>query len=282
MSKFLIAAMAYARRGWHVFPCKPLGKQPATRNGFKDATTDTEQIRRWWAAMPSANIGLRTGAASGVFVIDIDVKGGAPGYDNWLALCKAHGWRSMPNVLAAGTPSGGAHFYFTYAAGITNARGTLPAGVDVRGEGGYVLLPPSDVDAPATPIINGARLRYSWLYPDATDIMPAPAWLVNVVLPTTPQPAAAQPASVQRNTQPKPPAAGGKPIPAGIAGILAKVAAQCEGSRNNVLFWGANRLHDKDIPQADAEAMLTPIARAIGLAEAETMRTIASAYGGGR
>lgn len=276
MSDFLIAALAYARRGWHVFPCKPLGKHPATPRGFKDATTDAEQIRRWWAAMPSANIGLRTGAASGVFVIDIDVKGRVMGYDNWLALCKAHGWRSSPNVLAAGTPSGGAHLHFTYAAGITNARGSLPAGVDVRGEGGYVLLPPSDVDAPATRIIDGARLRYSWLYPDATDIMPAPAWLVNVLLPTTtPAPAATPAATVRRNTQPK-------PIPTGITGILKKVAAQGEGSRNNVLFWGANRLHERGVPQPDAEAMLTPIAQAIGLAQAEAVRTIASAYGGGR
>lgn len=276
MTDFLASALDYARRGWHVFPCKPLGKQPATRNGFKDATTDEEQIKRWWAAMPSANIGLRTGAASGVFDIDIDVKGGAAGYDNWLALCKAHGWLSSPNVLAAGTPSGGAHFYFTYAAGITNARGKLPAGVDARGEGGYVLLPPSDVDAPATRIINGERLRYSWLYPNATAIMPAPAWLVDVLLPQIeppPQPIA-QPASR--------PAKHAKPINAGIAGILATVAAAGEGERNNRLFWSANRLREKAIPQADAETMLTPIAQAIGLAEAEAVRTIASAYGGAR
>lgn len=272
MSDFLIAALAYARRGWHVFPCKPLGKQPATRNGFKDATTDEEQINRWWAAMPQANIGLRTGAASGVFVIDIDVKGGVDGFGNWLALCKAHGWLSSPNVIAAGTPSGGAHFYFTYAAGITTARGKLPEGVDVRGEGGYVLLPPSDVDTPATRIINGERLHYSWLYPDATAIMPAPTWLVNVLLP--------QSAPAQQAATPAPKRI--KDMPAGIGGILAKVAAQGEGSRNNVLFWGANRLQEKAIPQADAEAMLTPIAQAIGLAEAEAVRTIASAYGGAR
>jgi uncharacterized protein YndB with AHSA1/START domain len=277
MSEVLTAALEYARRGWHIFPCKPLGKQPATRNGFKDATADAELIRRWWAAMPSANIGLRTGVASGVFVIDIDVKGGAAGYDNWLALCKMHGWRSVPNVLAAGTPSGGAHFYFTYAASITNARGSLPAGVDVRGEGGYVLLPPSDVDAPATRIINGARLPYTWLYPDATDIMSAPAWLLEVLTPTSAPAPAATPA-----TTPSRAAKVTKPMPDGIAGILAKVAAQGEGSRNNVLFWGANRLHEKGIPQTDAEVMLTPIAQAIGLAQAETVHTIASAYGGGR
>lgn len=73
-----------------------------------------------------------------------------------------------------------------------------------------------------------------------------------------------------------------KPMPDGIAGILATVASQGEGSRNNVLYWGANRLHEKAIPHADAEAMLTPIAQAIGLAESEAVRTISSAYEGGR
>lgn len=94
----------------------------------------------------------------------------------------------------------------------------------------------------------------------------------------TPAPSSAPdttPATVKRGQKPK-------STPDGIAGILAKVAAQSEGSRNNLVYWGANRLHEKGIPQADAEAMLTPIAQAIGLAQAEAVRTIASAYCGGR
>jgi len=68
----------------------------------------------------------------------------------------------------------------------------------------------------------------------------------------------------------------------GIAGILATVAQQGEGNRNKVLHWGAHRLHERNIPHTDAEAMLTPIARAIGLPDAEATRTIASAYRGAR
>jgi putative DNA primase/helicase len=67
---------------------------------------------------------------------------------------------------------------------------------------------------------------------------------------------------------------------AGIAGILATLAAQREGNRNNVLFWASKRLSEKDIPHAHAETLLMPIADAIGLTDSETARTIASAYGG--
>jgi hypothetical protein len=73
-----------------------------------------------------------------------------------------------------------------------------------------------------------------------------------------------------------------KRAPEGIAGILAKLAAQSEGNRNSVLYWGAQRMRERSIPQTDAEAMLLPITQAIGLADAEATRTIASAYGGGR
>lgn len=88
---------------------------------------------------------------------------------------------------------------------------------------------------------------------------------------------------------PKPPAAPSssmpeatKRAPEGIAGILAKLAAQGEGNRNSVLYWGAQRMRERSIPQADAEAMLLPITQAIGLTDAEAARTIDSAYGGGR
>ncbi len=272
MSELLAAALGYAQRGWQVFPCKPLGKQPATPHGFKDATTDAAQIRRWWAAMPSANIGLRTGAASGVFVIDIDVKGGVPGYDHWLALCKAHDWRSTPHVLAAGTPSGGMHSYFAQVEGIGIARGSLPAGIDVRGDGGYVLLPPSDVDAPTTRIINGARLPYSWLYPDATAIMSAPAWLVDMLRSKTAQPIIERRAQVQIEPKDALPANA-----AAIEGVLRVLAEAGEGERNNRLLWCACRLFDHGLASAQVEAHLLPLAAQVGLPEREAVKTIGSA-----
>jgi len=87
----LDAALEYAARGWHVFPCHTptsddcscgrdcgwIGKHPQTINGLKDATTDEATIRRWWKRWPQANIGLATGAVSGLVVLDEDsYKGG--------------------------------------------------------------------------------------------------------------------------------------------------------------------------------------------------------------
>lgn len=73
MNDLLDAAIAYAAMGWHIFPCKPLQKVPATLHGVKDATTDPDKIRAWWNRWPEANIGLACGEASGVYVVDVDV-----------------------------------------------------------------------------------------------------------------------------------------------------------------------------------------------------------------
>ena len=77
-SQTLKAALDYAARGLPVFPCDPRGKRPLTANGFKAATRDEAQIRAWWQRQPDAMIGLPTGHASGVFVLDIDAKPGGP------------------------------------------------------------------------------------------------------------------------------------------------------------------------------------------------------------
>src|SRR5579859_4487703 len=70
----LSQAMAYARRGWPVFPCQPGAKMPATRHGFRDATTDPQQIRWWWDRQPAANVAIATGAP-GPDVLDVDKHG---------------------------------------------------------------------------------------------------------------------------------------------------------------------------------------------------------------
>jgi hypothetical protein len=65
-------ALALAARGFHIFPCRPRDKRPATANGLKDATTDPDIIRAWWRQQPNNNIAIATGPASGVFVVDVD------------------------------------------------------------------------------------------------------------------------------------------------------------------------------------------------------------------
>jgi hypothetical protein len=104
-------------------------------HGFHDASTDPRKIHAWWNRWPGANIGMPTGKRSGVFVLDVDDLGA-------LAELEAEIGK-LPATWTVRTPSGGLHLYFRHVEGVTNSPGALPDGIDVRGEGGYVLVPPS-------------------------------------------------------------------------------------------------------------------------------------------
>lgn len=132
------AAHWYAQQGWAVFPLKPGTKIPATRNGFKDATTDPEQITAWWDATPQANVGLPTGAAFDV--VDIDGNDGMASFD---ALEQAGAFADVPALGYVTTPRGW-HVYVP-PSGRGNKTALRP-GLDYRGNGGYVVAPPSVVD----------------------------------------------------------------------------------------------------------------------------------------
>jgi hypothetical protein len=125
------AALRIAGKGKAVFPCGP-DKAPHTPRGFKDATTDPRRVTAFWNRHPDARIGVPTGSRSSVFVVDVD---------RLEALGELE--RELPETLTIRTPSGGLHFYFNYLPGLTNSPGNLPAGIDIRGEGGYVIVPPS-------------------------------------------------------------------------------------------------------------------------------------------
>jgi Bifunctional DNA primase/polymerase, N-terminal len=142
-NSFLEAALFYASLGWLVFPCQPKGKKPLTSHGLRDATTDPENIKRWWGRWPNANIAIKTGKESGLFVIDIDVADGKMGADSLAELVQKHG--PLPETLEALTGTGGQHIYFRYPedVGIKNSASRVAPDIDVRGEGGYVIAPPS-------------------------------------------------------------------------------------------------------------------------------------------
>lgn len=149
------AALRYATEfGWPVFPLIPGEKRPLTRHGFKDATTGADQVRRWWADTPAANIGLPTGLAFDV--IDVDVPAGTL---PWLDLQEAgvcpdvHGWAS--------TSSGGIHAYIEPTGG-GNLAGSIAAGIDYRGRGGFVVAPPS---------VRSDGRRWSWTTPPSPAIV---------------------------------------------------------------------------------------------------------------
>lgn len=137
----LDAALALAEGGWPVFPCNPETKAPLTPAGFNDATVDPVLINRWWARNPGALIGVPTGGAIGAWVLDIDDPGA------FEAACDI----ALPRTRCARTGKG-YHLYFEWdpAAPIHNLQRTkkgwpIPSlpGAEVRGDGGYVIVPPS-------------------------------------------------------------------------------------------------------------------------------------------
>jgi hypothetical protein len=130
------AALQFGADGLRVLPLKAGEKTPLTTHGIKDATTEAETIARWWKRWPKANIGIATG--SGLIVIDAD---GKEGVATLRALEKELG--KLPVTYRVRTGGGGLHLYFDCDEPIRNSAGRLGAKLDVRGEGGYVVAPPS-------------------------------------------------------------------------------------------------------------------------------------------
>ena len=165
LSALGLAALAYAARGWPVFPCKPRGKEPLTVHGFKDASTDADTIREWWSRWPNANIGIPTGARTFV-ALDVDARNG--GDETLYALEHEQGeLPPTPHVLTGG---GGSHYYFQ-ATQLLKSR-PLAEGIDLRAEGGYVIAPPS---------IHPSGSSYNWEaqgHPDDVPLAPLPDWLL--------------------------------------------------------------------------------------------------------
>lgn len=188
--KPLDLALAFVEHGWPIFPCRSAAseaidhatgeitvlaeKTPHTSNGFKAATKYRRIIERWWSDWPDAAVGIPTGAATGVFVLDIDNKpGGANGFA-WLSDMEAeHG--PLPVTARVTSPNGGLHIYFNYVAGTRN-RGALGAGVDVRSEGGYVL-------AAGSTMSDGRSYKWAPVSDTVPEIADAPEWLLALLLP---------------------------------------------------------------------------------------------------
>ena len=163
----LKAALTYAGRGVPVFPCEPGAKRPLTRNGHWDATTDWRAIERWWRRQPFANIGLPTGKKSGIVVLDVDVDDG--GLES-LAKLEREG-PPVPKTARARTGGGGIHVFFRYPGSteIRNSARLLGPGLDVRGEGGYVVVPPSRTQDPYEWVDRSPLAEASWLIERLTE-----------------------------------------------------------------------------------------------------------------
>lgn len=161
----LAQALAYAARGWPVIPCRPHGKEPLVAGGYRAATTDPDVIRGWWMRWPDANVGIPTGRPSGIIVIDVDPRHG--GGETLLELPE------LPQTVEVITGGGGRHLYFLAPNQEIRCRpNALGPGLDLRGDGGYVLVPPS---------VHPSGRRYEWelsSHPEDVAIAPLPDWLI--------------------------------------------------------------------------------------------------------
>jgi Bifunctional DNA primase/polymerase, N-terminal/Primase C terminal 1 (PriCT-1) len=160
-------ALALAGRGLHVFPCRVRDKHPATEHGFLDATVSPATIREWWSLIPDANIGLATGNVSGVFVVDID----SPEAETALHKLEAE-LGILPSTVESITGKG-RHLFFRYPGdGIKCTQGVIAPGIDTRGDGGYVLAPPS---------VHPSGRKYCWSVDCSAAFADAPEWLIEKV-----------------------------------------------------------------------------------------------------
>jgi hypothetical protein len=184
MSPLGKSALRLAAKNFAIFPLRPRTKEPygedkffRTVGGYKCATRDPALIEFWWGRQPEANIGLATGSISGVWVFDVDGDAGR------LALAKLeeqHGQLPetaeviTPGKIEAGVHTGrGLHLYFKYPTGADIRNAQDHADLHVRGNGGYVLLPPS-----AHP--DGGN--YAWSVDSADTFADAPEWLLELAL----------------------------------------------------------------------------------------------------
>jgi hypothetical protein len=238
-------ALAFAARGWPVLPCLPDQKIPATAHGYRDATTDPEQINDWFGHHPDWNLAIATGTP-GPDVLDVDDHG--PAGNGYPAFRRLKDAGLLDGAVAyVRTPSGGLHAYFT---GSHQRNGHLPAHhLDFRSAGGYVLTQPSRIDGQPYQLIGqtGGRGGLDWA-------------AVTRLLQPEPRP--------QRPRQPQ-------TASRDLSGLAGWVASQPEGNRNAGLFWAANRALDAD-PATDL-SQLADAARQAGLGDAEITRTLNSA-----
>src|SRR6185437_368530 len=241
--RMLDQALAYARCGWPVFPCGPGAKEPATRHGFHDASTDPAQLARWWNRCPHANVAIATGAP-GPDVLDVDQHGPAGNGFPALRRLEAAGLLDGASAIIA-TPGGGLHLYFQ---GSRQASGRLRRHhLDFRAAGGYVLAPPSQA--------GGRRYRLAKRAAGCAGL----DWSAVTRL--------LEPDMGQRERLSTTSASASR-----LAGWVEQLE---EGNRNSGLYWAACRAVEAGRPGLLDD--LAAAAAKTGLSSREIARTIASA-----
>lgn len=140
-SELAADAVELVRRGFSVLPLATRAKEPNGRlvpHGVYDASSDPDRVAAWWCDTPDGNIGIATGRASGVFVVDMDPRNG--GCQSLATLVHQFGALPETATVTTGGPDGGRHFYFAYP-GSSVRNIDLAAGVQIKGDGAYVVAP---------------------------------------------------------------------------------------------------------------------------------------------
>jgi hypothetical protein len=237
--------------------------------GLTVASIDPATIQGWWRRWPSANLAIRTGAVSGLVVLDVDPAHG--GDESLEALVSDHG--PLPPGRIVRTGSGGRHFYFAHPGGVirNDAGRRLGRGLDIRGDGGYVIAPPSSHTSGSTYRWDG-RERH---------LPNPPGWLLDRLR----EPLHAPPQSRPPTAGPSEPRRTSAWAKAALERELAKVSAAQEGSRNSTLNRSAFSLGQivgsGALDADEVEHLLVNRATAIGLGEREARATITSGLSAG-
>jgi putative DNA primase/helicase len=250
------AAVHYAEIGWPLLLLRPLGKLPLKR-GWRDNPIRTpDEAQRLWKEEVWAGIALHTGSASGIVVIDID-----PRHGGSVDVLEAK-FGALPATIESVTPSGGSHLFFRCALAVPNSCGRVARGIDVRGDGGLAVLPPSRVRRD-----DGSIGHYSWCpghAPGEIELAALPEALYRAALP------------------PPAPPMSHKPLvgPVKVDGILAVIARADVGRRNAATYWAAARLGELvrrgKLRYAQAIALVVTAARHRGLNDKEALATALS------
>lgn len=165
----LNAALSYLKRGWAVIPAAVRGKRPIVRwQAYQDGLPSEKAVRTWFTRWPNANLSVVTGINSGIVVLDVDPK--HDGEKSLAALEARHG--PLPKTVTAITGSGGRHFYFSHPGYAVRNRAGLAPGLDIRGDGGVIIVPPS---------VHPTGHPYRWrdgLSPDECPLASLPIWLL--------------------------------------------------------------------------------------------------------
>jgi hypothetical protein len=162
------AARAYLARGWSVIAIEPRGKRPRVPwTAFQHRLPTQAELDEWFRRWPDANVGIVTGGISGLVVVDVDPRhGGDRSLQERERACGR-----IPTTVEAATGGGGRHLYFAHPGGTVGNRVGLAPGIDLRGDGGCVVAPPS---------MHSSGRRYAWVdgrAPGRCPLAPAPVWI---------------------------------------------------------------------------------------------------------